>query len=244
MSKKNKRNQGPPRAPIVPAVQLDPAIVQQVVTWILEGNDQVTIRQGIAQQVNAKEWPPVNPDALIIAALETIHGNATHSQGLKDWSIEALKLLYKKQVEIGEFAAACKTIERINEFNNEPQGNPSPPSQVANPLPSIDPTNPRDIQLVTKAIKSGWQIPPAAMFQLPELMLNIATSSKDPRVQIAATNALMAMNGQNIKTKPLKHRHTHKVLGPITEQNFDARRDSINSRLAQLRDNAGGTPAS
>jgi hypothetical protein len=235
VSKKHKRPSQPAQVP-AKVTTFDPEIIQQVVNWILEGHDRVSICRACRDQ-----WPELDPVDLIIAAAQVIKANAAHSADLKSWSVEALKLLYKKQFEIGEFSAAARTLNQINEYNEAHTA--PPPAPAAAPLASMDLADRGDIRLITRAVKSGWNIPPEAMATLPAAMLEIATTAKDPRVKIAATNALMAMNGQNIKSKPLRVRHRH-TIEPINDANFADRRTALASRLAQFGANAGGTPAS
>ena len=83
----------------------DAAKIQQVVTWTVEGNAVVHIRESIKTQ-----WPTADADQLIAAA-ETEIENAG---GLH---VACLRFLYQKQIEIGEFTAAARTLRDLTKTN-------------------------------------------------------------------------------------------------------------------------------
>ncbi|NBW11022.1 MAG: hypothetical protein EBR82_23625 [Caulobacteraceae bacterium] len=62
----------------------------------------------------------------------------------------------------------------------------------------IDPNKPSpDIKLISRAVREGWQIPPALMSVLPNVLAKLALSSNDDRVRINAAKVLVAMAAQD-----------------------------------------------
>lgn len=99
--------------------------VNQIVKWILEGNSEQAIREGIRDT-----WPTASEQPLIAAAIESIirAGEATRST-IDAWAIEAVKFLYAKQVEIGEYAGAMRAVKMLVDLaatKPEPERSPTP----------------------------------------------------------------------------------------------------------------------
>jgi len=85
------------------------AKIHQVLTWILEGNSEHLIREAIEST-----WPGEDATPLIVKTLRHVGKSAeTTRQTAEDWSIEALKFLYQKQVEIAEYAGAMRAVREL-----------------------------------------------------------------------------------------------------------------------------------
>ncbi len=74
----------------------------------------------------------------------------------------------------------------------------------------------RDTRMMERAVREGWDIPPAALKALPAQMIEIAIKRKtdgkpaySPRNRIAATRVLVAMHGQNQDDDPAEQKHVH-----------------------------------
>lgn len=86
------------------------AKVNQVTTWILEGNRDHLIREAIRET-----WPTADADALILEAMQSVERAAAELRGrADDWALESLRFIYAKQIEIGEYAGAVGTIKQIH----------------------------------------------------------------------------------------------------------------------------------
>lgn len=107
-----------------------------------------------------------------------------------------------------------------------------------------------DVRLITRAVSEGWIVAEEILQKLPVSMANMALDvNNDPEIRLAATNTVIAMVNSNQKNKPSVQRvkHSHKVVGvsiePVTEENLAERKRVLADRLAQLRDDAGGSGA-
>ena len=207
----------------------------QIVTWLLEGKTVFAI-----QQQCREDYPTYNPNRLISAALDHIAAEATTPPiPIEQWCIEASKLIYERQIEIGEFAAALRTVGHINTLAQK-HANPNL-LEVASPTATIESTNAtpvdaglqvtssqnaitvststpelidpnhqsRDARLINRAIKHGWEIPEHIRQSLPAEMAKILTTATDNRDKISAGKVLVTMMGQNIRAKPPTKRHKH-----------------------------------
>jgi len=93
----------------------------------------------------------------------------------------------------------------------------------------------QDLRIVEQSIKRGWKIPEAALETLPEKIAAMALKSRDPRVRIAASRVLLAMNAQNIaqeKPAPIAQAPNVNVQVNI---DADARRDRIREIAERIR---------
>jgi hypothetical protein len=83
--------------------------MQQVMTWILEGNSSEAIEEAISET-----WTGENPEPLILSAMSALNRSATTLRAnAADWCLESLRFLYQKQVEIGEYAGAMRAVKQI-----------------------------------------------------------------------------------------------------------------------------------
>ena len=229
--------------------------VQQVVTWILEGATEHEIRQTVA-----KDYADQSFEVLFRVALDHIARKATNPAiPIDKWCVEAAKLIYKRQLEIGEYGAALRTVGHIDQLaqrhlkeaqaRDQPKpDSPStqPASEAASPI-LIDPDHQsRDARLINRAVKNGWVIPEHIRETLPLELAAILTTAKDNKDKIAAARVLVTMQGQNIRAKPpvKRHQHSHKLdTTPITEANFEERRRQLSERVAGIGQDTGGTGA-
>jgi hypothetical protein len=102
--------------------------VQQVTTWILEGNSTEAIEEAITET-----WPGEQREPLIVAAMSALNRSATSLRdNAADWCLESLRFLYQKQVEIGEYAGAMRAVKQICDMALPkaagPQAPPAPPN--------------------------------------------------------------------------------------------------------------------
>ena len=87
----------------------DAAKIQQVTTWILEGNSKEAIEEAIGEM-----WPSEQRHLLIDAAVSTMNRSAASlRESAADWCLESLRFLYQKQVEIGEYTGAMRAVKQI-----------------------------------------------------------------------------------------------------------------------------------
>ena len=96
--------------PSEPATSVSEAAkIHQVLTWILEGNSEHLIREAVEST-----WPGEDATPLIVATLRHVGRSAELTRSTaEDWSIEALKFLYQKQVEIGEYRGAMRAVREL-----------------------------------------------------------------------------------------------------------------------------------
>ena len=86
--------------------------VHQVLTWILEGNAEQLIRESIQET-----WPSESVPSLLLEACDSVATSAANSRSfVEDFAIEAMRFLYQKQVEIGEYAGAMRAVESLHKL--------------------------------------------------------------------------------------------------------------------------------
>lgn len=88
------------------------AKVNQVLTWILEGNSDHLIRDAIAET-----WPGEDEAGLVLGAFEQVATSAGKTRAaIEDWCIEAMRFLYQKQVEIGDYGGAMRAVTDLHKL--------------------------------------------------------------------------------------------------------------------------------
>ena len=88
---------------------VDEKKLNQVLTWILEGNSEHIIREAIEET-----WPGEKSRPLMIAAAKRCRKDAGTLRGrVADWCLAATHFLYQKQVENGDYAGAMRAVEMI-----------------------------------------------------------------------------------------------------------------------------------
>lgn len=105
---------------------IDAARVQQVLTWILEGQSDHVIRDGIREH-----WPEEQAEPLIVAAAKSLSdaGKLSHAE-VQNWCFEATRYCYQKQIEIGEFSGAMRAIRQMQEISEARKPNAEKPQRI------------------------------------------------------------------------------------------------------------------
>ena len=86
--------------------------VREVHAMILAGNTRANIAQFVREKWQEDEEP------LIVAALELFRSQAAVELDVQlGWCLDAMKDVYRKSVEIGDFPAATKCIREIAEIS-------------------------------------------------------------------------------------------------------------------------------
>jgi hypothetical protein len=84
----------------------DKAALEQVLKWVLAGHSEADIEEAIG-----KSWPDKPPAALILAAGDHLRASASFDvRTVLGWCIEALRDLYKRMVDIGDYAGAIRAV--------------------------------------------------------------------------------------------------------------------------------------
>lgn len=92
---------------------LDPDKVHQVFKWIIAGATKRDIEGAIAQQ-----FPNEAPMPLILAVMEQLHeAGKFDAQTIQGWCFEAYRDLYRRMVEVGDFAGAVRAVKQIAELS-------------------------------------------------------------------------------------------------------------------------------
>lgn len=83
--------------------------IHQILTWILEGQSQHTIRESIGQH-----WPDDEAQPLILQAFAALteSGKITHAE-IQSRCIAFTQFVYQKQIEIGEYSGALSAIKQL-----------------------------------------------------------------------------------------------------------------------------------
>lgn len=85
------------------------AKINQVLTWILQGNSEHLIVEAIEST-----WPGEAARPLILGAFRQVAANAELTRDtLADWCVESMRFLYQKQVEIGEYGGAMRAVREL-----------------------------------------------------------------------------------------------------------------------------------
>jgi len=93
---------------------IDEKKLNQVLTWILEGNSEHIIREAIEET-----WPGEKSRPLMIAAAKRCHRDAgTLRKRVADWCLAATHFLYQKQVENGDYAGAMRAVDQISKLTS------------------------------------------------------------------------------------------------------------------------------
>lgn len=88
------------------------APAEQVYKWILEGASEADIRDAIKTN-----WPKQKAEPLIKTALaRLIEASDSPADVMRGWCIEATRELYRKQVEVGDFAGALRAVKLLHDL--------------------------------------------------------------------------------------------------------------------------------
>ena len=90
----------------------DPARVEQALKWILTGARDADIVEAISTT-----WPEQALGPLLAAAMQSLAASAeTDNAVVRGFCFEATKDLYRRMVEIGDFAGALRAIKQLHEL--------------------------------------------------------------------------------------------------------------------------------
>ncbi len=94
----------------------DPAAVHQVFKWIIAGHSEHDVRDAIGEA-----WPKADPQPLIVAAIQRLADAGEYDAALvRGWCLEATRDLYRRMVEIGDFAGALRAVRDFSRFSQTP----------------------------------------------------------------------------------------------------------------------------
>ena len=189
--------------------------VDQVVSWILDGNSETTIRDSVKNLAGI-----LNADPLILDARQWIEQNG-------GWQICATRHVYQKQMEIGEYNGAGRSLQSLQKLEESKRTSETRPALTIDPRRATSECN-----QIAKVLKSGSSVPQEIIEMLPEVMADILLNG-DTRSKVAAGRVLHAIRVHEDKQKPKSVqpiRHEHVV---ITEDNFERCREIALSRLGE-----------
>jgi hypothetical protein len=99
----------PTKSSSIGTTTCDPTQLNQVFKWILAGATKRDIAEAITQS-----WPDAQPSPLILAAVEEIRaGGRLDAQVVRGFCAEATRDLYRRMVEIGDFAGALRAVKQL-----------------------------------------------------------------------------------------------------------------------------------
>lgn len=97
-------------APAIPPQDADK--VHQVFLWVIQGATEHQVKQAIADQ-----WPDIDAMPLITQVIEDLKKQGELDVlSVKGWVFEASRELYRKMVDIGDFAGALRAVKQIHDL--------------------------------------------------------------------------------------------------------------------------------
>lgn len=93
------------------------AHVKKVIYWILNGHSMLDINEAMEQ-----EWPDnkeLHKAIMNHVLLFFTKSGEANPDIVRGWCLESLRELYRKMVDIGDFANAAKVIKDIYNLNNK-----------------------------------------------------------------------------------------------------------------------------
>jgi hypothetical protein len=97
-------------APLVPTSEHD--AITQVFKWVVAGNGEADIREGMA-----KNWPGRDAGEVLGAVMMQLRSAADAEPAVVfGWCVEATRDLYRRMVEIGDFAGALRAVKQMSEL--------------------------------------------------------------------------------------------------------------------------------
>lgn len=91
------------------AVAIPPSPREQVISWLLEGHRDSDIKAAIAER-----WPEEDAHALAVSAVDHFAKAATCDRRVVvGWGMEAYRDLYRKMLDIGDYANAMKAVKEL-----------------------------------------------------------------------------------------------------------------------------------
>ena len=103
-----------PRRKKLPAVKPNETAkkLNQVKRWILDGWSEYEIATAAAE-----EWPGENVKPLIATVMESLCDSAKFdSRVVVGWCFEATRDLYRRMVEMGDYAGALKAVKQLTDL--------------------------------------------------------------------------------------------------------------------------------
>lgn len=90
----------------------DPAQTNQVLKWILSGATEHDISEAIKAS-----WPDAAARPLLVAAIEQLRDSADFDpQTVLGFCFEATRELYRRMIDIGDFAGALRAVKQLTEI--------------------------------------------------------------------------------------------------------------------------------
>ena len=87
----------------------DDAAAYETLQWLLKGHDEKQIREALAQMCPGRD--PSEIMRKVVDQLQQMGG--ADPDVIRGWAIEATRMIYQKQVEVGDYANAMKAIKQI-----------------------------------------------------------------------------------------------------------------------------------
>jgi hypothetical protein len=89
--------------------------IDQIFKWVLAGHSEHDIEEAIRAQ-----WPEAEMQPLIVAAIGKIRSSGSiDPDAVSGWCFEATRDMYRRMVEIGDFAGALRAIKQLAEFGKK-----------------------------------------------------------------------------------------------------------------------------
>ncbi len=86
--------------------------MNQVFAWVLTGASNYDIEEAIRTT-----WPDADATQLVLAVAEQLADGATADPAIvRGWCFHATRDLYRRMVEIGDFAGAIRAVKLLKEF--------------------------------------------------------------------------------------------------------------------------------
>lgn len=97
---------------LAPATPVDPARVEQVLEWLVAGHREQHVVEAIEHH-----WPDQDMRGLMLAVVGRLKKAGEWSGvAVRGWCFEAAKDLYRRMVEIGDFAGALRAVKQIHDM--------------------------------------------------------------------------------------------------------------------------------
>lgn len=92
-----------------PASPVETGRVEQVITWLVAGHSEHNVVEAVQHH-----WPDQNMRDLMLAVVGRLKKTGEWSgPAVRGWCFEAAKDLYRRMVEIGDFAGALRAVKQI-----------------------------------------------------------------------------------------------------------------------------------
>ena len=107
----------PPTSPAISTATCDPpaadgpteAALAAALEWMTAGHDGARVREALASL-----HPRANPDAVLSLAVATLRDDGNLDPALlRGWALRCYRDIYRRQIEIGDFDGARKTLKEL-----------------------------------------------------------------------------------------------------------------------------------